>query len=542
MEQEERAAETPAGATPAEQLKKWDGRESDVSMTRIFGFGFERLWVMLLVYTISPYLVESVARETLYTHQLASTAFLAASLLFLALSSDRGTALYRNRPLLAASTLAMAVGTLVYLLGTMLAPESPNAIALVVAGALTGFGSANLFVAWIQEIIDSSTGNVIVECASGSCIAILLSTVIAFFLPYAIMPVAVAAPFVSLFLLERRAHAPAKASAGAPDAADVPNVPLSRASRALFARGLVAILLLGLIEGFFDAFTGYRAFAVESQHGIYLFAAGLVLLLVAALIGIFKREDAMSLIYRISILVLIVGCVGILQVRDFSTASGALVFAGYQVMAIALAVVCAVISQSFRIGLVRTIAAAYACLYVGELLGELGGMALGPETAQTLLPAIAAVSIVVLALVTLFLFGETDFVRLGIGEVDSVLPESSRAEGEPDGSEDDGGAVAGVPGARETREETGERICRTIVERYGLSPRESEVLELLLEGRTIKRIQEALFISQGTVSTHIRHIYQKTGSANRQELLDLAERVAGEGSADADGAQAGGPR
>ena len=57
-------------------------------------------------------------------------------------------------------------------------------------------------------------------------------------------------------------------------------------------------------------------------------------------------------------------------------------------------------------------------------------------------------------------------------------------------------------------------------------------MPLLLEGRTISRIQEALFISAGTVSTHIRHIYQKTGVDNRQELIDLAHEMAGREKAD----------
>ena len=64
-----------------------------------------------------------------------------------------------------------------------------------------------------------------------------------------------------------------------------------------------------------------------------------------------------------------------------------------------------------------------------------------------------------------------------------------------------------------------------IAERFSLSPRETDVLPLLLEGRTISRIQETLFISAGTVSTHIRHIYQKTGVDNRQELIDLAHET-----------------
>ena len=60
---------------------------------------------------------------------------------------------------------------------------------------------------------------------------------------------------------------------------------------------------------------------------------------------------------------------------------------------------------------------------------------------------------------------------------------------------------------------------------------EPSPLPLLLEGRTISRIQETLFISAGTVSTHIRHIYQKTGVDNRQELIDLAHETAAQDEA-----------
>ncbi|MFQ9178979.1 MAG: response regulator transcription factor [Eggerthella lenta] len=60
--------------------------------------------------------------------------------------------------------------------------------------------------------------------------------------------------------------------------------------------------------------------------------------------------------------------------------------------------------------------------------------------------------------------------------------------------------------------------------------------------RTISRIR-ALFISAGTVSTHIRHIYQKTGVDNRQELIDLARDGRGRGGlGDGDGVSAGSRR
>jgi DNA-binding NarL/FixJ family response regulator len=44
---------------------------------------------------------------------------------------------------------------------------------------------------------------------------------------------------------------------------------------------------------------------------------------------------------------------------------------------------------------------------------------------------------------------------------------------------------------------------------YGLSNRERELLKLLTEGYSYKGIAVECFISMDTVSTHLRHIYDK---------------------------------
>ena len=56
---------------------------------------------------------------------------------------------------------------------------------------------------------------------------------------------------------------------------------------------------------------------------------------------------------------------------------------------------------------------------------------------------------------------------------------------------------------------------------HGLSKREREVLELLVEGRTATYIAERQFVSPNTVRTHIKRIYAKMGVSSRQELLDV---------------------
>ena len=66
--------------------------------------------------------------------------------------------------------------------------------------------------------------------------------------------------------------------------------------------------------------------------------------------------------------------------------------------------------------------------------------------------------------------------------------------------------------------------CAALAEEYGLTPRESEVLGLLVKGYGTARMEEALVISRNTVKTHVRHIYAKLGCHSQQELIDLAEK------------------
>ncbi|RDB68990.1 helix-turn-helix transcriptional regulator [Eggerthella sinensis] len=68
-----------------------------------------------------------------------------------------------------------------------------------------------------------------------------------------------------------------------------------------------------------------------------------------------------------------------------------------------------------------------------------------------------------------------------------------------------------------------EERLRAIAERYGLSPRETEVFALLAQGRNRTYIQNALFLAEGTVKTHTSRIYQKLGVNNRQDMITLVQ-------------------
>lgn len=56
---------------------------------------------------------------------------------------------------------------------------------------------------------------------------------------------------------------------------------------------------------------------------------------------------------------------------------------------------------------------------------------------------------------------------------------------------------------------------------YSISPREKEIIGLLLEGKSTKVISDLLSISYNTLKTHLRNIYRKTKTKSQNELIVL---------------------
>jgi len=67
--------------------------------------------------------------------------------------------------------------------------------------------------------------------------------------------------------------------------------------------------------------------------------------------------------------------------------------------------------------------------------------------------------------------------------------------------------------------------CAKIAKRYGLTAREIDVLEELSKGCSTPHIADMLAISEQTVKTHTRHIYNKLGVHKRQQVIDLVENT-----------------
>lgn len=66
---------------------------------------------------------------------------------------------------------------------------------------------------------------------------------------------------------------------------------------------------------------------------------------------------------------------------------------------------------------------------------------------------------------------------------------------------------------------------RAELHRLGLTSREIEVLEMLVQGRTNRQIGQALFTTEKTAATHVSRILGKLGVANRVEAAAVAHRL-----------------
>jgi DNA-binding CsgD family transcriptional regulator len=67
-------------------------------------------------------------------------------------------------------------------------------------------------------------------------------------------------------------------------------------------------------------------------------------------------------------------------------------------------------------------------------------------------------------------------------------------------------------------------LSAAFIEKYAITPREREVVEALVQGKTDKEIAVNLDIAVNTVQVHLKRIYRKTGAAGRFALSALVRQ------------------
>ena len=70
-------------------------------------------------------------------------------------------------------------------------------------------------------------------------------------------------------------------------------------------------------------------------------------------------------------------------------------------------------------------------------------------------------------------------------------------------------------------EDRAQRACDRLATEARLTPRETDVLRCLAQGRNTQYMADHLCISENTVKSHVRKVYQKLGVNSKQEVIDM---------------------
>ena len=183
----------------------------------------------------------------------------------------------------------------------------------------------------------------------------------------------------------------------------------------------------------------------------------------------------------------------------FSEIESTIALAGYGTFNVLIWILLADISFTYRLSGIMVFGIGWGMVTLGVLLGSSLGQfvcAFAPFSPQSL-SLIALMATLAILISYMFVFNENDLIALAKGDED-------KDEAEP------------------KRQRFQDR-CKDVAGEYGLSPKETEIMILFAKGRSSTRIQEELYLSRGTVTTHLRHIYQKMDVHGKQEFLDVIE-------------------
>ncbi|WP_418349988.1 response regulator transcription factor [Slackia isoflavoniconvertens] len=327
--------------------------------------------------------------------------------------------------------------------------------------------------------------------------------------------------------------------------------------RVMFRRLVAASSIVAFTAGFgkgVSAFTVPAQFAYEGA--ISVFFIGLIAVVIVFAVNRYNVYQSARVVYStlmvMGIALMLASCFGF---------SVTFLIIGKEVLWLVFSCLLAYLAFRFEMSPVRVFGVGQACYFLSSTVGWVAGMFVAPSYGDATVRmgcGIALAFLVVLVLV--YVFPEKSIKQIATwklscpvefalaenanGEEDARNAVDSHAEKAPVNKsskhasdshetlvvEEPRGAFAasGSSLLGESRDEALKNVAplmgQDLIERYGLSKRELEVLELFAQGRSANWIADSLVISKNTVRAHLRAIYSKLDVHTRQDLLTLLNR------------------
>lgn len=484
--------------------------------SRIWGFAFSRAWIYLMFLGVGASILifsDEGASRTLY---ISSSLALTVTLLFGAAAPQTAERVLMNRACRAAAAFLTAAGTLCAAAAAGAHGASGQALAIC-SGFTTGIGSGIITLCYGEIYARRPPAEAGIEIPMAALIAGVTFAAISFLPAAEGIVITSILPLASGFIMNYQPHVW--------DASRAPGT-----DRTVFkmakSRIIIRIGICACGVGIADSLSRQAFIAVSgiSAHDLFhpaLLISSIVLAAVLISFMLLRRDRAIKELYKL-VTFLIAASIVFLPVfmEGSSAAEGALLaIVGYNTFNIFIWILLADISYNFKLPAVIVFGMGWGMLTVGATFGEIiGGAACSmiPMNPQAV-SFITGIAVIMVFGVCTFVFKDDDLMDLN--EMAPLVDSAGSAMGKMLAEED------------RTDEENSQtpvrfyECCMELARSAGLTPRETEILLLFAKGRTNTRIQEELYISKGTVTTHLQHIYRKAGVHSKQELLDMIEAL-----------------
>lgn len=419
----------------------------------------------------------------------------------------------------APSTLCFTVGFAGMFISMAITHESLRTS----AAFLIGLGSALSFIMWERVLAEQHDGLTMQRIICGSALSAILYLLLAnisslwFYMGAVFLFIGLNAVFLQRCqgsLFERR---PASLVVGKDGKDALINI-ISSTWRYMFC-----VASIGYASGMTRLFvqqSGGSSFSVSISMGVgmLLATAGLALLWARM-----ARRPSFSMVYSVLFFVVMTGFLFLpffgIEYRLFFAG---LTNAAFSVASIFMMITCirmAALRQIDPVGVFGVFASiVYGSVLVGRAIGDLASQFY--DISQILVIALMSVYILSFAEVVIHFKRKNHETELDATEENTTGKDATLVTPTvQESSEPPRPLVRNVVVAQDMVP----IYSRLIKKAYGLSNRETDVLELIIRGRDVARMAETLFVSENTVRSHCKNLYRKLDVHNRQQIFDLVE-------------------
>lgn len=407
--------------------------------------------------------------------------------------------LLESRKLLMVVAALGVMGSLLYILADM----SQNWMILFIGGFCCGAFMAVFGLGWGAAYCHDGALSATPYVAGGFACAIIIDTPLLFMIPqasavsFALLPL-ISGIFFIVIDQSKRTYRYEHAAVESPICGVRPRLKNYLGLSFMLLGGMM-LVMIGF--GYVQHLVSFLSVSGNGQtNGILIQVfRGITALLMFGIIVIASLKA--SVVYRVGLLAMIAGfmMMPFLFGTDLFWISGAVIIGGYTTYDLLVWVVFSQIAHTQSRDPLKTISVMRLVVGLCYVIGAASGIMLVGDDGRLHEFASAETTVVgyLVVIATVLLLSSEDIWTLFRGTRSLSQPEPST-----------------VGDSLDTRLDSWSQ-------KFDLTVRESEIARLLSYGRTQPWIAESLGISENTVGTHVRHIYQKAAVHNRQEFIDV---------------------